>query len=162
VEVAVAGALVTAAAGQHRHDLVAETDQRVGRRGAGQERQGPAREQGGSGAGGGMHDFGFGATGGGAAGRVVPNPPTLPTRVAKPPLFRERQTAASSSSTEIDSRNFGSAIRQGCLYCSSEPPVRASRWRSQWCHSPVGRSWIRTGPSRRLSRLVAYSTFISL
>ena len=53
-------------------------------------------------------------------------------------------------------------MRWGCLYCSTVPPLLASRrfWNSD--QEPGGMRTIRTGPSRRVSWRLAYSRFCRL
>src|SRR5262245_1498697 len=53
-----------------------------------------------------------------------------------------------SCSTAIVMRNCVSPIRQGCLYCSSVPPVLSRRLRSHSCHVPAGSSSTRNGDNR--------------
>ena len=65
-------------------------------------------------------------------------------------------TGSESGNDSIASR---SGTKCGCLYCSTVPPLRASRrfWNSN--HDPAGKRMVRTGPSLRVLRLLEYSTF---
>src|SRR5262249_29388490 len=103
--------------------------------------------------------------GGHGLGRILPPQwhavPRSGSRRNSPDSHGTIQDAHASVPPSAAVRNCRSLMRHGCLYCSIVPPLRLRRSRSQRAQKPSRTNCRRSAPRRRLSRLDAYSTFVS-